>query len=672
MNAVNMRRVGPVLLLSAFLAAGCRAPVGEADVEATATATQAAAGIIAGRVWLDECLDGVGCRQDGGAARPDGVESPEEAGLEGVLVQLGDGACPSLGLSETLTGPNGTYVFASLAPGTYCVSIDPAMAANGLILGSAPWTHPAYGDGMSHISVTLNKEDETRLVSFGRAAPAQATATPTSTPETAIAPSPTPGDAAQGCLLRVAFVKDVTVPDMTRLEAGKAFDKVWRLRNAGTCTWTPAYDLVFVSGQRMGAPESQVLARSVAPGETVDVSVRLRAPVDDGLYFGRWMLRNDEDVLFGLGASGNAPFWAQILVGPLGVADCGSWRGEYFARRDLSGTVGFVRNDPVIDFNWGTASPGAPLASDHFSVRWTGDATFEAGTYRFKVTVDDGARLYVDNVLVINAWEDGGERERTADVALARGSHRIRLEYYDRTRQAAIGLRWTKVSKPSFDDWKGQYWSNREFKGDPVLVRNDRSLNFNWDDGAPAVGISADNFSARWTQEISFNEGVYRLSLRSDDGARVYIDGDKVLDNWRDNDGSQTRTADVYLSGTKSVRVEYYERSGEARIEFGWVRLETTATPSSTTHPATATASATPTATELPPATETATASATPIPSETLSSPETANATEAPATATPTPTEAQSGPGPQFTFGGATASQIKVLPPKLSALRPET
>jgi hypothetical protein len=620
MNAFCKRRVFPVLIVSALFLAGCGFLAGGSSngmPEPTPT-VEAPSGIIAGRVWLDECRDGEGCVIADGQTRPDGVESPAEPGLEGVLVQLGEGACPSFGLAESFTGANGTYLFPSLSARTYCVSVDPNVGPNAQILGSTPWTHPGYGLGIRQISVSLQAPNETRLVSFGRAAeiPPPATATPTPSIATPVA---TATGTVQGCVNRVAFEDDVTIPDNTRFETGKLFDKTWRLRNAGTCTWTTGYDLVFVSGHRMSGPEDQALTRSVAPGQTVDLTARLRSPSDNGLYRGQWMLRSEENVLFGLGSSANLPFWVQILVGPLGTTSNGTWRGEYFARRDLTGTVGFVRSDPVIDFHWKTGSPGSPLGSDNFSVRWTGDAIFEAGTYRFKIMVDDGARLYVDNQLLINAWEDGSVRERAADVSLARGSHRIRLEYYERTRDAAVQLTWSKVSKPTYSDWKGEYWPNREFKGDPALVRNDRSVSFDWNDESPAIGIPDDDFSVRWTRKINFSSGTYRLSLRSDDGSRVYIDGKLVLDNWRDNDGGQTRTVDLSLSGTKAVKVEYYERRGEALIEFGWTRLEAPITP---------TATGTPTATMTP--TDTATPSATPSATETIE----ATATE---TLTPSP-----------------------------------
>jgi hypothetical protein len=137
------------------------------------------------------------------------------------------------------------------------------------------------------------------------AATAAATAAPTST--SAPTSVPLPCDA-------VRFVRDVTVADNTEFPPGTKFTKTWRLRNNGTCTWTTDYDVVFVSGDAMSAPSPVALPHSVAPGDTVDVSVPMVAPDRAGTYRGNWKLRNAGGLLFGLGDDGSKPFWAQIRV----------------------------------------------------------------------------------------------------------------------------------------------------------------------------------------------------------------------------------------------------------------------------------------------------------------------------------------------------------------------
>ena len=125
---------------------------------------------------------------------------------------------------------------------------------------------------------------------------------------------PTPEPEIEICTDRVAFIMDVTIPDDTEIEAGETFTKVWRFRNEGTCSWNTSYDLVFHHGDHMSAASAVVLSGSVMPGQIVDLSVDMVAPVEPGTYQGFWILRNGEDVLFGLGAGGDVAFWAKIVV----------------------------------------------------------------------------------------------------------------------------------------------------------------------------------------------------------------------------------------------------------------------------------------------------------------------------------------------------------------------
>jgi hypothetical protein len=110
------------------------------------------------------------------------------------------------------------------------------------------------------------------------------------------------------------FVGDVSIPDGTAFAAGASFVKTWRLMNSGSCTWTPDYALVFTNGDPMGAGLAQPLAGDVAPGESVDVSVALTAPLAPGAYQGGWMLRNPAGVLFGVNRGAGDPLWVRIRV----------------------------------------------------------------------------------------------------------------------------------------------------------------------------------------------------------------------------------------------------------------------------------------------------------------------------------------------------------------------
>ncbi len=122
---------------------------------------------------------------------------------------------------------------------------------------------------------------------------------------------------------------------------------------------------------------------------------------------------------------------------------------------------------------------------------------------------------------------------------------------------------------------------------------------------APAAGIPADLFSARWTQSLTLPAGLYRFSVRADDGARLYVNNTRVLDEWHTADGTVVYTVERTLSGKTDLRLDYYDGGGAARVELSWVRLSTTLTP-------TLTATISPTATETPTPSATPTPTATP------------------------------------------------------------
>jgi len=139
--------------------------------------------------------------------------------------------------------------------------------------------------------------------------------------ETALAASPTPDpltpNATPACRDEAVFVEDVTYPDHTRLKAGEKFTKTWKLQNIGTCTWT-GYTVAFVSGDKMEAPDSVPVPETESKS-TVDVSVELVAPAEDGAYAGNFELRDAEGESIPLGLE--TTFWVKIIVGEEGAAE---------------------------------------------------------------------------------------------------------------------------------------------------------------------------------------------------------------------------------------------------------------------------------------------------------------------------------------------------------------
>ncbi len=124
---------------------------------------------------------------------------------------------------------------------------------------------------------------------------------PTWTPVVTATPEPTPTlDVVDisGCDLNAVYVRDVTIPDGTKLSPGEEFVKTWEIRNTGSCPWGRGYWLVFVSNDQMGA-ESRVVVPETAPGETAQVSVTFTAPAAPGEYRSDWQMQVNDDRRFG-------------------------------------------------------------------------------------------------------------------------------------------------------------------------------------------------------------------------------------------------------------------------------------------------------------------------------------------------------------------------------------
>lgn len=440
------------------------------------------------------------------------------------------------------------------------------------------------------------------------------------------------------CNYAINFVGDVTVPDDTIFSPGTQFAKIWRIQNSGNCAWESGTTWFFNAGDRLNGPEA-VAVPIVLPGHTVDVAVNLTAPQPNGRYIGYWALRLPNGQVLNNNAFVRIIVEAPRVNTPTATSPViYNWRGAYYNNTSLAGQPVFIRDDQAINFNWGTGTPVAGLSADSFSVLWTRALYLEAGQYRFHATMDDGMRVYLDNTLIIDSWRDGPARELIAEKTLASGYYNLRVEYYENNGQAAASFWWETTN--AYPDWRGEYFSNAQLSGIPTLIRNDKEVNYNWFFESPDSLIPRDTFSARWTRQQHFPAGNYTFFAQADDGIRVYVDGRLLINEWHENDASRLYQTVVYLNGTHTLMVEYYENAFRAQVRFWYQTGAATATPTATVRPPTATPTAT--ATRKPPATVTKEPPAmTPTSTATQpppTIPPTSTATQPPPTVTPTET----------------------------------
>ena len=181
--------------------------------------------------------------------------------------------------------------------------------------------------------------------------------------------------------------------------------------------------------------------------------------------------------------------------------------GEYFNNQNLSGAPTLTRTDAVVDFNFGTGSPHASLPIDNFSVRWTGKVQPQfTETYTFYTYNDDGARLWVNGVQLVNDWTGHPATEFSGNIALTGGQqYNIVMEYFEGAGDAVARLSWSSASTP-----KAVIPQTRLYLPAPPTVPAAPS-------GLAATAVSANQINLTWTDNAN-NETQFKVERKTGAG----------------------------------------------------------------------------------------------------------------------------------------------------------
>ena len=274
-------------------------------------------------------------------------------------------------------------------------------------------------------------------------------------------------------------------------------------------------------------------------------------------------------------------------------------KGEYFSNAPAA--AGFPaastlsQLDNTINFNWGNGSPATGIQNDVFKVRWTGKLKpLTDDTYTLYLTASDGVKLWINNNLLIDSWSDKILTTHTATINLQKNTDAdIKLEYYSNTNAASCILQWSAAgickqnipasqlfapSAQCSSDGTGinaAYFTNAQtaaaFPSVATIDKIEPTINFDWANGAPA-GISNDLFKARFTGYIqSLDAGSYTFYATADDGIRLWINNQLVIDKWIDQGATEYTATVSLLACTKyAIRLEFYENGGEAVCKLEW------------------------------------------------------------------------------------------------------
>jgi sugar lactone lactonase YvrE len=237
-------------------------------------------------------------------------------------------------------------------------------------------------------------------------------------------------------------------------------------------TWNPRIQRFSATGQFLGKWGSQGSGDgqfdhpsdvAVASDGTVYVADtwnhRIQRFSATGQFLGKWGSQGSGDGQFdhpsGVAVAPDGTVYVADMynhrIQAFGPAYPTTWRGEYFANRWLAERPVLIRDEAGVNFTWGIGSPGVDVPADNFSARCQRYDSFDAGTYRFTVFADDGVRLWVDDRLLIDQWQDQ-VATYSADISLTQGYHRVRLEYFEAGGDAVVRLSWELAPDEHEDD----------------------------------------------------------------------------------------------------------------------------------------------------------------------------------------------------------------------------
>lgn len=248
------------------------------------------------------------------------------------------------------------------------------------------------------------------------------------------------------------------------------------------------------------------------------------------------------------------------------VAATNQFAGEYFNNMTLTGSPVKTNTVPTIYYNWYSGNPSG-VNADQFSARWKGTFNFTETKYKFVTKSDNGVRLYIDNVLVIDNWVSHPPTTDMQEVTITPGVHEVKLEYFENQWDAEISLHWMPICSNEFC---AQYFNDPDpFYYQPVYSNKTSTINYDWGSGGPGNGVNNNNFSARWSGRFDLSQGNYKFTSLADDGIKVWINDELLIDRWSSATSSQD--LEKYLeAGNYLITVEYRELTGNAKANFSW------------------------------------------------------------------------------------------------------
>ena len=271
--------------------------------------------------------------------------------------------------------------------------------------------------------------------------------------------------------------------------------------------------------------------------------------------------------------------------------------GEYYIGNFATPVV--VRSDATIKFNWTSGRPDVVIPRGLFSARWSGQIQAPTtGSYTFYTNSDSATKVIVNGVVLLDKVSNYAQGVRypalqSGTITLTAGQqYAVQVEYVSRgVGSPRVQFLWSgpgikKAVVPAsmlFPDTTvalppasltATYFRTKDFT-DPVLTRDDTKINFDWVNGSPdsAVIPNGSKFSVRWLgQIIAPTSGTYTFKTVADDGIRLWVNGDEIINNFHDHPATANfGTINLTAGQIYDVRVDYFEDVVNASAKLLWV-----------------------------------------------------------------------------------------------------
>jgi WD40 repeat protein len=229
-------------------------------------------------------------------------------------------------------------------------------------------------------------------------------------------------------------------------------------------------------------------------------------------------------------------------------------------------------------------------ASDDGTIRlWEVATGEERCVFRGHVGEVECIKFTPDGRTLVSAGQDGTVRVwRTASEEEVRTADEAYANRPDAQRAQSIVLAPTDSSPPPIPttkaDWEVVFFPWKQAAGPsgrppeswddvlnspPIREQRSSSINFSWGTDSPGRGVPTDNFALVATATVELAEGKYTLTTLSDDGVRVFVDGQLKIENWTAHPPLLDKSQADLKSGKHEVRIEYFEIEGDATLQFG-------------------------------------------------------------------------------------------------------